>query len=37
MLKNFELRHKVALAIRQYLSSQGFLEVETPILTGIHA
>jgi aspartyl-tRNA synthetase len=34
MLKNFELRHKVALAIRQYLSSQGFLEVETPILTG---
>jgi aspartyl-tRNA synthetase len=34
MLKNFELRHKVALAIRQYLSSQGFLEVETPILMG---
>ena len=34
ILKNFELRHKVALAIRQYLSSQGFLEVETPILMG---
>ncbi len=33
-MKNFELRHKVALAIRQYLSSQGFLEVETPILMG---
>ena len=34
MLKNFELRHKVALAIRQYLSGEGFLEVETPILMG---
>src|SRR5947209_5034012 len=30
---NIELRHKVALAIRQYLSSQGFLEIETPFMT----
>jgi aspartyl-tRNA synthetase len=33
MFHNFELRHKVAMAIRQYLSDEGFLEVETPILT----
>src|SRR5947209_5473667 len=30
---NIELRHKVALAIRQYLSGQGFLEIETPFMT----
>jgi aspartyl-tRNA synthetase len=30
---NIELRHKIALAIREYLNSQGFLEIETPILT----
>jgi aspartyl-tRNA synthetase len=30
---NIELRHKVALAIRSYLSSQGFLEIETPFMT----
>ena len=30
---NIELRHRVALAIREYLNSQGFLEIETPILT----
>ncbi len=30
---NIELRHKVALAIRQYLSSQGFFEIETPFMT----
>lgn len=33
MQHNFLLRHKVALAIREYLSSQGFLEIETPFLT----
>lgn len=30
--KNLELRHRLAQAIRQYLSAQQFLEVETPVL-----
>ncbi len=30
--KNLELRHQLAQAIRQYLSAQQFLEVETPVL-----
>jgi len=30
---NLQMRHNVALAIREYLSSQGFLEIETPIMT----
>lgn len=30
--KNLMLRHKVALITRNYLSAQGFIEVETPIL-----
>ena len=30
--KNLELRHRMAFEIRRYLDSQGFLEVETPIL-----
>ncbi|HET9269299.1 MAG TPA: aspartate--tRNA ligase [Vicinamibacterales bacterium] len=29
---NMVLRHKVTIAIRRYFDSQGFLEVETPIL-----
>ena len=33
MQYNIELRHKVALAIRDYLSSQGFFEIETPFMT----
>jgi len=33
MQHNFEIRHKVALAVRQYLSAQGFYEIETPFLT----
>ncbi len=33
MQHNFEIRHKVALAVREYLSSQGFLEIETPFMT----
>ncbi|HEX8815802.1 MAG TPA: aspartate--tRNA ligase, partial [Terriglobales bacterium] len=31
--RNIELRHKIALAIRQYLSAQGFFEIETPFMT----
>jgi aspartyl-tRNA synthetase len=33
MQRNFELRHNVALAIRKYLSGEGFLEIETPFMT----
>src|SRR5450631_3412814 len=33
MQQNIELRHKVALAIRNYLSAQGFFEIETPFMT----
>lgn len=32
--KNFELRHKMCIAIRQFLDSKGFLEIETPVLVG---
>jgi aspartyl-tRNA synthetase len=30
---NIELRHKVSLAIRDYLASKGFFEIETPFMT----
>jgi aspartyl-tRNA synthetase len=30
---NIEMRHKVAKAIRDYLSEQGFFEIETPFMT----
>jgi aspartyl-tRNA synthetase len=30
---NIEMRHKVSKAIRDYLSAQGFFEIETPIMT----
>jgi aspartyl-tRNA synthetase len=33
MQKNFALRSRVAMAIRNYLVSQGFLEIETPFMT----
>ena len=33
MAHNIEIRHKVALAIREYLNAQGFFEIETPFLT----
>jgi aspartyl-tRNA synthetase len=33
MQQNIELRHKIALAIRNYLSSAGFFEIETPFMT----
>jgi aspartyl-tRNA synthetase len=36
MQHNFRLRHDITLAIRDNLSQQGFLEIETPILTKSH-
>jgi aspartyl-tRNA synthetase len=30
--RNFELRHRMAIEVRNYLSAQNFLEVETPVL-----
>ena len=33
MQKNFALRSRVAMAIRNYLIGEGFLEIETPFMT----
>jgi aspartyl-tRNA synthetase len=33
MFETFKMRHKVTKVIRDYLDSEGFLDVETPILT----
>ncbi len=33
MQRNIELRHNVSIAIRSFLSSQGFFEIETPFMT----
>jgi aspartyl-tRNA synthetase len=33
MQRNIILRHKATMAIRQYFDEQGFLEIETPMLT----
>lgn len=33
MRDRFELRHNVIFAMREFLASQGFYEIETPILT----
>jgi aspartyl-tRNA synthetase len=30
--QNLQLRHRMAIEIRKYMSDQGFLEVETPVL-----
>jgi aspartyl-tRNA synthetase len=31
--QNLILRHRVAMAVRRYFDSQGFVEIETPVLT----
>jgi aspartyl-tRNA synthetase len=31
--RNFVLRHRAAKAVRSYMDAQGFLEIETPMLT----
>ncbi len=33
MQYNIQLRHKVSIAIRDYLNAQGFYEIETPFMT----
>ncbi|MEO8038446.1 MAG: aspartate--tRNA ligase [Betaproteobacteria bacterium] len=33
MQRNLRLRYKVAMAVRRYLDDQGFIDVETPMLT----
>ena len=33
MQRNIQLRHKVSIAIREFLNSQGFYEIETPFMT----
>ncbi len=33
LAKNFMLRHRAAQSVRRYLDEQGFLEIETPVLT----
>jgi aspartyl-tRNA synthetase len=32
MQRNIELRHRVVLAVRNFLSARGFVEIETPLL-----
>jgi aspartyl-tRNA synthetase len=33
MQENFRMRHRITMAVREYMNAQGFWEVETPILT----
>ncbi len=33
MAKNLRLRHQVATMVREYLNKEGFVEIETPMLT----
>ena len=32
--RNLELRHRMTIEVRRYLDSQGFIEVEPPVLVG---
>jgi len=32
MQKNLRLRHRTAMAVREYLDAQGFIDIETPVL-----
>lgn len=33
MQKNLKLRYQVAMGVRRYLDAQGFIDIETPMLT----
>jgi len=33
MQESFRMRHRITMAVREYMDAQGFWEVETPILT----
>ena len=33
MQRNLRLRYRVAMAVRRYLDAQGFIDIETPMLT----
>ena len=33
MQRNLRLRHRVAMAVRRFLDAQGFIDIETPMLT----
>jgi aspartyl-tRNA synthetase len=33
MQRNMRLRYRVAMAVREYLDAQGFIDIETPMLT----
>ena len=32
MQKNLRMRHRIAMAVRNYLDKQGFIDIETPFL-----
>src|SRR4030095_12440534 len=37
MQSNMMLRYKVAMAVRRFFDAQGFIDIETPMLTKSHA